>query len=312
VRDVFLSTIIPTVGRPTLARAVESVLAQTLDKAEFEVIVINDSGKPLPEAAWQQAGRVRIANTNRRERAVARNVGAAMARGRYLHFLDDDDWLAPDAFTHFWWDRPETPVGWLYGVSQLVDRQDRPVIQLHHGLTGNCSLQVMAGEWIPLQSSLISADAFFAVGGFDPRLAGPEDIDLLRRIALGYEIAKTAGLIAFIEMGEAGSTTDYGRHASLRQRARESILDQPAVFDRLRSSASDSFWHGRLARVYLTSIVWNARRLRPLTALSRAGYAWRALWLRPENLFAPNFWRSMFGPYASPTFRRGFAVATGE
>jgi glycosyltransferase involved in cell wall biosynthesis len=288
------------------------VFAQTLDEAEYEVIVVNDSGKPLPEAGWQQSERVRIANTNRRERAVARNVGAAMARGRYLHFLDDDDWLAPDAFAHFWRDRPEEPVGWLYGVSQLVDRQDRPVIQLHHGISGNCFLQVMAGEWIPLQASLISAEAFFAVGGFNPRLAGPEDIDLLRRIALRYELAETTGLIAFIERGEEGSTTDYARHARLRQWARESIFDQPGVFDRLRSSASTPSWHGRLARIYLTSIVWNARRLGLLRALSRAVYAWKVLSWRSADLFSPLFWRSVLGSYASPTFSRGFAAAAGE
>jgi hypothetical protein len=42
---------------------------------------------------------------------------------------------------------------------------------------------VMAGEWIPLQASLIEAKTFFTVGGFNPLITGPEDIDLLRRIA---------------------------------------------------------------------------------------------------------------------------------
>src|SRR5688572_30916233 len=99
---MFSSTIIPTVGRDTLARAVHSVLSQSSEKCDFEVIVVNDSGKPLPQQEWQSSTRVQVINTNRRERSVARNTGAALARGKYLHFLDDDDWLFPDALCHFW------------------------------------------------------------------------------------------------------------------------------------------------------------------------------------------------------------------
>src|SRR3970040_2395364 len=97
---MFCSAIIPTVGRSTLTRAVESVLTQSLPASAFEAIVVNDSGVPLPEADWQKSGRVQVVTTNRRERSVARNTGAAAANGRYLHFLDDDDWLFPNAYRY--------------------------------------------------------------------------------------------------------------------------------------------------------------------------------------------------------------------
>jgi glycosyltransferase involved in cell wall biosynthesis len=309
---VFCSTIIPTVGRPTLARAVESILQQSLSKAEFEVIVVNDSGRPLPQEAWQQSERLRIVTTNRRERSVARNTGAAMARGRYLHFLDDDDWLAPGALAHLWQARPAGNVGWLYGVSQVVDRQGNPTVRLHHGLTGNCFLHVMTGEWIPLQSTLIASEAFFAVGGFNPLLSGPEDIDLLRRIALQYELAATDGLIAYIGMGMEGSTTDYGRHPELRRWAREGILEQAETFERLRPAAVDTYWKARLVRIYLTSVVWNVRRLRLLTAASRAAQAARGLLLSRRSLLSPRFWGSLTGAYDSPAFARGLAEAAAH
>ena len=56
---MFCATIIPTIGREKLTRAVESVLSQDLP-AEFEVIVVNDSGRPLAEADWQRDERVRV------------------------------------------------------------------------------------------------------------------------------------------------------------------------------------------------------------------------------------------------------------
>ena len=74
---MFSSTIIPTINRSTLSRAVQSVLDQQFTQDEFEVIVVNDSGNPLPDMPWMHSLRVRVIETNRRERSVARNTGAA-------------------------------------------------------------------------------------------------------------------------------------------------------------------------------------------------------------------------------------------
>ena len=41
---MFLSTVIATIGRPTLRRSVESLLSQQVAPDDYEVIVVNDSG----------------------------------------------------------------------------------------------------------------------------------------------------------------------------------------------------------------------------------------------------------------------------
>jgi hypothetical protein len=145
---------------------------------------------------------------------------------------------------------------------------------------------------------------FFEVGGFNPLLSGPEDIDLLRRIALRYDIAGTAGLVAFIGIGVEGSTTDYKRHAQQSRHSREAILELGSVFSRLQPEATSAFWHGRLVRLYVTSLVWNLRHGRLLAAVSRGGYVARAMLLTRRRLLAGDFWRSLCRPYESPTFSR--------
>jgi glycosyltransferase involved in cell wall biosynthesis len=302
---IFCSAIIPTVGRSTLSRAVESVLKQSIRHENFEVLVINDSGKPLPEADWQKSKNVQIINTNQRERSVARNTGAAIAKGHYLHFLDDDDWLAPGAYQHFFKLSQSDNAKWLYGMTQLVDRQHNPTIQLRHNLHGNCFVQAMSGEWIPLQASLIERKTFMRIGGFNPLLTGPEDIDLLRRILLDEGIAQTPNIVAYVIMGGEGSTTNYVQHPQASRWARESILDAPNAHYRMRSSAVSAFWRGRILRVYLTSVIWNLGHRRFFTAASRMFLSIASTLTTGTDLFAMDFWRAVSKPYASVTFDKG-------
>jgi glycosyltransferase involved in cell wall biosynthesis len=307
---VFSSSIIPTINRPTLARSVSSVLEQTLAGDDFEIIVVNDSGRPLPPGDWQASPKVRVVDTNGRERCVARNTGAAVARGRYLHFLDDDDWLAPEALQSLRQLALRAPqAAWLYGSSQLVDRGTNQLIRLEHGMNGNCFVQVMAGEWIPLQASLIDSQAFFATGGFDPRIPGIEDVDLLRRVALSWDIAGTSTVVATISMGVGNSSTNYSRALAVGRDAREPTLGSPGAFTRMRLSATSAYWRGRVVRAYLTSVVWNLAHNRLFTAASRIGYALAAVVLAGSGLLTQDFWQAVTQPYESETFIRGFRQA---
>jgi glycosyltransferase involved in cell wall biosynthesis len=91
-----VSVIIPTTRRPRLvARAVASVLAQTV--ADLEVIVVVDGPNPetLEELGRIGDPRLRIVrNAKPIGPGMSRNAGAATARAPWIAFLDDDDeWL---------------------------------------------------------------------------------------------------------------------------------------------------------------------------------------------------------------------------
>lgn len=94
-----VSVIVPTYNRfHTTCRAVDSVLAQTLP--DLEVIVVDDTstdGSPEQlRAHYAHEPRVRLASTGRNSGGgTARNLGADLARGRYLAFLDSDDVWSP-------------------------------------------------------------------------------------------------------------------------------------------------------------------------------------------------------------------------
>jgi glycosyltransferase involved in cell wall biosynthesis len=295
---MFCSTVIPTIGRSELSRAVCSVLDQTFTGDDFEVIVVNDSGRPLPAADWQRSERVRVISTNRRERCVARNTGAAIANGKYLHFLDDDDWLLPGALESFWRLAQTCDAAWLYGGARLVDVQSEKQVTLHLGLKGNCFIQAMSGEWIPIQASLVEAEKFFAVGGFSPPLFAGQDKDLCRRITLLYDLAYTPATVAAILRG-GESTTNYSLAEKLGRREREKFLSETGAFARMLASASTAYWHGRVVRTYLASTLWNLQHRRPVTAASRAVFGLTGLVLGGWHLLKSDFWQAVTKPHMS-------------
>jgi glycosyltransferase involved in cell wall biosynthesis len=290
--DVFSSTIIPTVNRPTLSRAISSVLEQAFSAADFEVIVVNDSGQPMPDTDWRHSERVRVIDTNRRERSVARNTGAAIARGKYLHFLDDDDWLLPGALDALWALDQTSDAVWLYGSYQTVDNDGNLIEEFHPGIAGNIFALLVAGEGIPFQVSLLQARQFYAVGGFDPHptITGVEDRDLGRRMALTGAVAYTPAIVAKIRIGQQGSTTNWATLAESDRRGREKVLSAQNAFARLRGSANSSYWRGRVSRAYFASMVWNLRRKNIFAAASRAT---AGLVLAGAHTLSADFWHGL-------------------
>lgn len=307
---MFISTIIPTIGRPTLKRTVWSVINQELPSANFEIIVVNDSGHPLQAADWQNSDRVSIINTQHRERSVARNTGAAIARGKYLHFLDDDDWLLPGALSNLTKVARESNAAWVYGSSQLVNGRDQHIINLVHELTSNCFIQVMSGEWIPLQASLINQEYFILVGGFKPTMIVSEDVDLCRRITLNGDIKGTQEMVACVGMRTELSSTRYDFLTKYSRAAREEILNKSGVFLRMLDSAQNSsnhqhYWFGRIVRAYLTSSIWDINHLKVFTAISRSVFSLLGLIVSLPHIFFIDFWKAIAKPYSSFAFERG-------
>src|SRR5262245_1649298 len=89
------SVVIPTYNRvKLLLRTLDSVWSQSM--TGFEVIVVNDGSTDKTSERLAGLGeRVRLITQANRGPGSARNLGATVARGRYLAFLDSDDLWFP-------------------------------------------------------------------------------------------------------------------------------------------------------------------------------------------------------------------------
>jgi glycosyltransferase involved in cell wall biosynthesis len=92
-----VSVIIPCYNYGTYLRgAIDSVLAQTLTR--YEIIVIDDGSTDeftRTTLATLDCGRTRVIRQQNNGLAETRNIGATLADGKYICFLDADDMIAP-------------------------------------------------------------------------------------------------------------------------------------------------------------------------------------------------------------------------
>lgn len=91
-----VSVIVRSIGRETLQQALDSVATQTYPN--IEIVVVNAKGPGHPELG-EKCGRFPINVITSGEslgRCRAANVGLDNAKGKYLIFLDDDDFFLPN------------------------------------------------------------------------------------------------------------------------------------------------------------------------------------------------------------------------
>ena len=81
-----------------IARCVKSICAQSYKS--IEIILLNDGSKDgtlsVCRALAAQDHRIALVDKPNSGAADTRNQGLALAHGRYVQFVDSDDWLAPD------------------------------------------------------------------------------------------------------------------------------------------------------------------------------------------------------------------------
>lgn len=97
--EVKISVIIPVYNvEEYLARCLDSVTKQTLK--DIEIICINDGSvdksASIAEQYAKKDKRISLINQENKGLSAARNAGMRVARGKYISFVDSDDWIDLD------------------------------------------------------------------------------------------------------------------------------------------------------------------------------------------------------------------------
>jgi glycosyltransferase involved in cell wall biosynthesis len=248
-----VSVLIPTYNRREhVARAIESVLAQTVPV--FELIVIDDgSSDGTAELIRSHFGpRVILLRQDNTGVSAARNRGIREAKGEWIAFLDSDDvWLPTKNERQI---EALTSLGVQYGACFTDCRysghrsSSRSIFAeadfLTHGNIGRLETPVRyilgMNCLIWPQSLIVRRTLVNQLGGFDESLCVGEDTDLIFRLALItqlcfvseplVEINRASGVPRLSEQYPDESETGYGFTAyQYRKWLAHPMLADPAV-----------------------------------------------------------------------------------
>lgn len=96
-----ISIIIPVFnGEEYLAECIESILRQTY--TNLQIVIVNDGSVDgtlsICEHYAEMDRRIKIVSKNNEGLVAARKTGINVAQGRYVGFVDADDWIAPSMY----------------------------------------------------------------------------------------------------------------------------------------------------------------------------------------------------------------------
>ncbi|MBY0479739.1 MAG: glycosyltransferase family 2 protein [Chitinophagaceae bacterium] len=186
-KAIRISVVICTYNRATYIRdAMDSLYHQTLDKEQYEVIVVNNNSSDDTESVCEnyikehQDANFYFYNESQQGASFARNTGAALSKGELLCFMDDDaiaekDYL--ERIIRFFEQYPDA--GGLGGriIPRYIPEEPKWMSYYVSSMVGNFDyskeVSIFSANRYPLESNMIIRKVDFdAVGGFNTALPG--------------------------------------------------------------------------------------------------------------------------------------------
>jgi len=290
-----------------LRGAIDSVLGQTFD--DVEILVCDDaSTDATPDVIAAFADRVRsIRHRRRLGVAAARNSCLALARGRFIAWLDSDDLYHPHALaTQSRVLESEPGVLVVHGGFEVMDAEgrrvadwpppfDRDVVE-----TGTAALpELLLANYVTAPTVMVRRELYDRVGGYLGSLRwSSEDWQMWLRAAVAGDLAFTARSVARYRVHPASLSattaangarlrgdlvavkTFLAQHRSLVPRSLERRA-HAALATKALLAARQAFAGGR--RATACSLAATALRLTPRLLRSRAAPALLASVIRGDE-----------------------------
>ena len=199
---MFFSVIIPLYNKaPYVAKAIHSVLSQSF--TDYELVVMDDGSKDgsfeVAKSIIENRGNCHLYRQQNAGVSVARNNGVALSRGKYICFLDADDWWDSFFLEEMAKLIDDFPEAGIYGTNYTILNETRRKTRMakigveesfERGYINYCKTYAKT-MYMPLTSISVAMPryVFDEMKGFPKGIKLGEDFTLWIRIALKYKVA---------------------------------------------------------------------------------------------------------------------------
>jgi glycosyltransferase involved in cell wall biosynthesis len=193
-RQYSIAAIMPLYnGARWVEQSIQSVLAQTLKPDE--IIIVDDGSTDggacaaIVERMRKDHPQIKLLHKPNGGQSSGRNLGVRYSRSRFIALIDQDDRWYPNHLQDLMRAAQKhkgLALGWIYSDFDDIDEHGNMVRRcfVDHVANPKRDLITVLSQGFIIQPSatLITREAFEAVGGFDEHLCGYEDDDLFLRI----------------------------------------------------------------------------------------------------------------------------------
>jgi glycosyltransferase involved in cell wall biosynthesis len=245
-----VSVIIPCYNTAQyLGQAIESVLSQTF--SDFELIVVDDGSTDNTKGVTQSFTDPRIhyiQHPQNRGLSAARNTGIRHSRGKYICFLDADDYFLPHKLedqVNFLESQPD--YGLIGGGYLRVDKNGTVVKESQPRSGPILPEELLVVNQFIVPSTLISREWIETAGYFDENLNGAEEWDFHCRLAMvGCPMYKNGNAVCTYRFVDDSLSADLQIQTDSRFKVIEKVFHKEKVFSKLFDLKTRSFAYTHL------------------------------------------------------------------
>lgn len=216
-----VSVIIPTYNRSNMIdKAIQSCIDQ--DYFPIEIIVVDDNANNIDERIKTKKivdkyNNVKlIQNDTNLGGALTRNKGIEMANGKYVAFLDDDDYFTRDKISKQMklmkeLEKQKIEVGMIYCYKYTYDKNNNIGKSRKVNVEGNCLYKHMLNIMETTSTWLCPKEVLIKVGMFENVKAHQDNILLMKILANGYSIYRVPERLLYFYLHNGDGITSSNK-----------------------------------------------------------------------------------------------------
>ena len=210
IQQPLISVIVPCYNHGEyLETAIESILLQSYKN--HEIIVVDDGSTDNTKLVAKKYAEVKYVYQTNQGLSAARNKGIEKSTGKFLVFLDADDWLVPDALLtnlkHFEQDNEVAFVAGAYEFFYMWNNEKSQIWQTNLIETPYCHL--LEKNFIGMHASVLFQRWVFELFKYDTNLKSCEDYDLYLKITRKFKVSVHTELIAVYRIHSNNMSSNF-------------------------------------------------------------------------------------------------------
>ncbi|MEO7801420.1 MAG: glycosyltransferase [Ginsengibacter sp.] len=204
-----ISVIIPTYNyRRFLLKAIDSVMQQTYPR--IEIIVIDDGSTDGTMDVIPSHPSIKYFYQENKGLSAARNAGLNHSQGRYLVFLDADDWLEKDGLLlNYQLIKLHPDVAFVSGNYNFLRANTGKLQKITTDVNADHYKHFLQRNYVGMHAAVMFQRWALQLYKYDESLRACEDYDLYLRIARRYPVMHHQQCIATYYFHEEGVSHNY-------------------------------------------------------------------------------------------------------